>query len=616
MYTSGHKRPRLTIDQIASNQLATQNELLHCRQRPILTTYTSSPVDATMSTIVAAHSSCSSTPTLASPANQDATTPEPLNLSINNRNTSATSSHETSQHKTVTKQESWSPEPYRIGQYRDSKDYRNRRDSADSCDQPCSSVKSEDTADDAGKERRRRQKLANKDNLVCQVCGAKANGHNFGAITCESCKAFFRRNAQKNKDLKCNFENACKIDEFTRKFCTACRLNKCFLVNMKKEWILDEEALKKRKKLTRRSVKEEASGSEFDPSFFPAAFATSQLYGAGSMPLLPHPSALYMHMEPRLTTVSPENTEGRDYPPTAMTDEDRSEIDRIMENYPMMDYPSSVSSTATTPTAQQPTSVSSATSSSSRSLDSTEAASTSPQHTLPQTNNFPPLLVDIKTEPSSEPFVIVHPEDPPEDPANADDEEDERRASPQILAEHPLRKVTEDYVHRLIQFIRLLPEFDSLNEHDRTTVLKGGILEAFIMRSAIVFEDSGRSESLANPNNKSIVAEHLKFIRKFNAVAKWDKVIMILGAIVQLFSDDIPDLQNRDSITKAARRYDRLMQSYLRSKYTASEVKDLYQQIKRMLQDVRAYSQVFSQGIGNISDVEPLLREMFSIKSY
>ena len=114
------------------------------------------------------------------------------------------------------------------------------------------------------------------------------------------------------------------------------------------------------------------------------------------MPLLPHPSALYMHMEPRLTTVSPENTEGRDYPPTAMTDEDRSEIDRIMENYPMMDYPSSVSSTATTPTAQQPTSVSSATSSSSRSLDSTEAASTSPQHTLPQTNNFPPLLVDIK----------------------------------------------------------------------------------------------------------------------------------------------------------------------------------------------------------------------------
>lgn len=78
--------------------------------------------------------------------------------------------------------------------------------------------------------------------LLFKVCGDKANGYNFGAITCESCKAFFRRNAQKNKDMKCNFENACKIDHFTRKFCTACRLNKCFSVDMKKEWILGNGA--------------------------------------------------------------------------------------------------------------------------------------------------------------------------------------------------------------------------------------------------------------------------------------------------------------------------------------------------------------------------------------
>lgn len=31
--------------------------------------------------------------------------------------------------------------------------------------------------------------------LTCVVCGAAANGYNFDAITCESCKAFFRRNA-------------------------------------------------------------------------------------------------------------------------------------------------------------------------------------------------------------------------------------------------------------------------------------------------------------------------------------------------------------------------------------------------------------------------------------
>lgn len=34
--------------------------------------------------------------------------------------------------------------------------------------------------------------------LTCVVCSSPANGYNFDAITCESCKAFFRRNALKN----------------------------------------------------------------------------------------------------------------------------------------------------------------------------------------------------------------------------------------------------------------------------------------------------------------------------------------------------------------------------------------------------------------------------------
>ena len=39
----------------------------------------------------------------------------------------------------------------------------------------------------------------NKDEKVCRVCGDKALGCNFDAISCESCKAFFRRNALKEK---------------------------------------------------------------------------------------------------------------------------------------------------------------------------------------------------------------------------------------------------------------------------------------------------------------------------------------------------------------------------------------------------------------------------------
>lgn len=75
----------------------------------------------------------------------------------------------------------------------------------------------------------------------CAVCGDKAIACNFNAVTCESCKAFFRRNAFKEQRLKCLFENRCIIDRVTRRFCSKCRLLKCFQIGMKREWILTDE---------------------------------------------------------------------------------------------------------------------------------------------------------------------------------------------------------------------------------------------------------------------------------------------------------------------------------------------------------------------------------------
>nr|XP_053652729.1 uncharacterized protein LOC128702493 isoform X2 [Cherax quadricarinatus] len=85
------------------------------------------------------------------------------------------------------------------------------------------------------------------DSKKCGVCGDRALGYNFNAITCESCKAFFRRNAIKNKDFRCPFEDRCNVTQVTRRFCQKCRLRKCFEIGMKKEWIMTEEE-KQRKK--------------------------------------------------------------------------------------------------------------------------------------------------------------------------------------------------------------------------------------------------------------------------------------------------------------------------------------------------------------------------------
>lgn len=88
------------------------------------------------------------------------------------------------------------------------------------------------------------------DNKICGVCGDKALGYNFCAVTCESCKAFFRRNALTNKEFRCPFNEQCEITAVTRRFCQKCRLEKCFSIGMRKDYIMSEEdKVQKRKKI-------------------------------------------------------------------------------------------------------------------------------------------------------------------------------------------------------------------------------------------------------------------------------------------------------------------------------------------------------------------------------
>ena len=65
----------------------------------------------------------------------------------------------------------------------------------------------------------------------CRVCGDRAVGFNFNAISCESCKSFFRRNARRQENMvRCPYESKCDITLETRRHCKRCRLNKCFEV--------------------------------------------------------------------------------------------------------------------------------------------------------------------------------------------------------------------------------------------------------------------------------------------------------------------------------------------------------------------------------------------------
>lgn len=78
--------------------------------------------------------------------------------------------------------------------------------------------------------------------MICVVCGSIARGFNFGAITCMSCKIFFRRNAFMNlTEFSCRNEGHCQMTQQTRKYCTYCRLLTCFRVGMKRELFRTEK---------------------------------------------------------------------------------------------------------------------------------------------------------------------------------------------------------------------------------------------------------------------------------------------------------------------------------------------------------------------------------------
>ncbi|KAM9214658.1 nuclear receptor subfamily 1 group I member 3 [Leptosomus discolor] len=97
---------------------------------------------------------------------------------------------------------------------------------------------------------------------VCAVCGDRATGYHFHAMTCEGCKGFFRRSVIKGVRFTCPFARSCPVTKAKRRQCQACRLQKCLNVGMRKDMIMSEEALQRRRALRgqRRLAREQPAG--------------------------------------------------------------------------------------------------------------------------------------------------------------------------------------------------------------------------------------------------------------------------------------------------------------------------------------------------------------------
>ncbi|XP_044047728.1 bile acid receptor isoform X1 [Siniperca chuatsi] len=98
---------------------------------------------------------------------------------------------------------------------------------------------------------------------LCVVCGDKASGYHYNALTCEGCKGFFRRSITKNAVYKCKSGGNCEMDMYMRRKCQECRLRKCKQMGMLAECLLTEIQCKsKRLRKTTKASPGQSTGDE------------------------------------------------------------------------------------------------------------------------------------------------------------------------------------------------------------------------------------------------------------------------------------------------------------------------------------------------------------------
>uniref|UniRef100_A0A8C4I6I3 Androgen receptor n=1 Tax=Dicentrarchus labrax TaxID=13489 RepID=A0A8C4I6I3_DICLA len=89
-----------------------------------------------------------------------------------------------------------------------------------------------DTRFEAGREHMFPMEFFFPPQRMCLICSDEASGCHYGALTCGSCKVFFKRAAEGKQKYLCASKNDCTIDKLRRKNCPSCRLRKCFEAGM------------------------------------------------------------------------------------------------------------------------------------------------------------------------------------------------------------------------------------------------------------------------------------------------------------------------------------------------------------------------------------------------
>ncbi|CAG9835626.1 unnamed protein product [Diabrotica balteata] len=486
---------------------------------------------------------------------------------------------------------------------------------------------------------------------VCGVCGDKALGYNFNAITCESCKAFFRRNALLQKPLKCPFNNQCDITTLTRRFCQKCRLDKCLSIGMCKDLIMSEQdKVAKRQKIEENRAKRENMGKqkqnfkrlkreyvEPDSQSFENQSNTdsdSNYTSAVTSPAQVASDYTNLSIDSLEDSASPTDRYN------SSSDDCTNSNNNILE--PKKEEP--VSQSKLTDTSCSNSNISSSIQrtnftsdiSNNNSPDSCDTSVDISQvihdvHSVRSEDNNPiesVLCEAIKLE--FQAFSSI-----PQSPSNSRELNDAERAKLNELivankaflmpideefenlaglnkfenSRHKMDttalldviNLTTIYVRRLIKMAKKIGAFRNMCQEDQVALLKGGCTEVMMVKSAIYYDTKIQSWEIPHTSEKFMVNskilklinkgnvynEHETFIKTFSPLWKGDENIILILCMILLFSPDRPKVVHQDVIKLEQNAYYYLLRRYLESIYPGCEAKSVFLKLMQKLGDVR-----------------------------
>ncbi|XP_067881141.1 vitamin D3 receptor-like [Heterodontus francisci] len=406
---------------------------------------------------------------------------------------------------------------------------------------------------------------------ICGVCGDKATGFHFNAMTCEGCKGFFRRSMKKKANFTCPFNGNCSITKDNRRHCQACRLKRCQDIGMMKEFILTDEEVQRKKEIILKR-KEEAAIKEAK--------------------------------KPKLS------------------DEQEKLIALLVEaHHKTYDATYSDFSQFRPPIRDE-----------SKMEESGQSSSTDPSQNLCSTDSFgsfnpstseycnPSIdMSQLTTSPFPNMFEMLH-----------DDSESFSTLKDFSMLPH-LADLVSYSIQKVVGFAKAIPGFRELSADDQICLLKSSAIEIIMLRSneSFTLEDMswncGNNEfkySLSDVTKAGHSLELLEPLIKFQAGLKnlhlHEPEHVLLMAIC-ILSPDRPGLQDRAQVERILDGLSETLQSYILVKHPPPGNRLLYPKMIQKLTDLRSLSEEHSKQFQSLTfspertmQLTPLVLEVFS----